>query len=154
MLMIFPGDAARHDGRNASAQTEQLTVRRLHLRNVAFLAIALIGGISALYVVHEVQIQRLTVFLIEEAASARAIENYRQAAKRLAEYVRLHPDDVQARIRLVRDQAKSARTDWEYYRVVLDMEELLVRFPDQRELRREAAEMTLDVGRPADAMTR
>lgn len=144
ILHSAPESAAAHEFRPP--------VRRLHKRNALLLAIALFAAVFGFYTAHDLQTYRLANRLLDEARAARKQQKYRESAKRLEEYVQLHPNDDQARVRLALDRAEAARSDWELLQAALDIEALLVRFPDDRELRRKAAELMIIGGRTADAL--
>lgn len=128
-----------------------IVTRRLHVRNALLLATALLVGIGALHGLHYFQVRRLAVRLLTKADDARAANNLSEAARRLNAYVKLRPEDDDARGLLGLVRAETARSEPQFLRALMDLERALVRVPQRSDFRRKAAELSLMFGRVTDA---
>ncbi len=110
-----------------------------------FIGAVILG--AAVHVLHAVQINRQSRFLLEEARRAQKAEQVEVAASRFQQYVKLVPDDIDA-------QAEFGQflTDHHAAReAAVVLENLLRAVPDRDDLRRRLVTGEMSIGRWTDA---
>lgn len=119
----------------------QLNTRRLS-RTVGLLALLM----PAAYFWHAYQVRRNANALLERAADCERDEEWRQAAKELRQFLRLRPDDTEARLRLADDFGRAATTRSDKQRAVQLYAVAISLAPKDLKWRRSHLELLLELG--------
>lgn len=135
---------------------EPIRRRKVDFRYLtAFLALAVLLG-TGTHFLHAYQVRRNADALLEQANRAETENDPQRFADLLGRYVELKkPEDLEARARLALFRDKQARTPTEKYRAFMAMDDVLRRGSfdpkKENEVHLRAAELALDMHRPADA---
>jgi tetratricopeptide (TPR) repeat protein len=133
--------------------TEPMRRRTLDVRYLtALLVLVALLGVGT-HFLHAYQVGRNVDSLMDQANRAEAENHPEKVLEYLGRYVGLKPGDLPARARLALLRDKQAKTPAEKYRAYLSLEDVLRRgsFEKEDQVRRRAAEVAIEMNRPADA---
>lgn len=123
--------------------------------NYKFLVILLIACsvcIGGVVVVHGMQMRRVRTRFLALSQEAHREGDIAGAARNLAKYLSLVPDDIDARYRLALALDKRAKTPRERLAVYLNLEAVVRADPKRTAARRKLVELAMDFGRFQDAL--
>ncbi|AGA29620.1 tetratricopeptide repeat protein [Singulisphaera acidiphila] len=125
--------------------------RRLNVKLLIGLAVAavLLGG--AVHLVHGVQAKRNIGALLKRADLAERKGDHDEAEKYLSRYLVFRPDDGETLARYGLTIAKDSPDTNAQAKALMVLERALVRVPDRDDVRRRAAELGRELGRPKEA---
>ncbi len=127
----------------------QVNTRRLVRTGVLVVILAPAG-----YFWHAYQVQRNANALLERAAERESAEDWQQAAHELRQFLRLRPDDTEARLRLAEDFGKAATTRADKQRAVQLYAVAISLAPNDLQWRRRHLKLLLELGDHEAALQR
>src|SRR4051794_13880044 len=122
--------------------------------NVPFLAGLLAGGLLlgvSLYLLYGFQVRRHASALLSQADRAQEQENLDQAARYLARYLTLRPEDIDVLARYGLLLAQRAQSPLARGHAVAVLDRVLQRLPGRADVRRRRARLALALGHGAEA---
>jgi tetratricopeptide (TPR) repeat protein len=114
----------------------------LNWRFLIVVAVLLGGGLAALHFVHRAQLRNLPAAYLRQADAARDAQEVEKERAFLERYLLARPDDLDAKERLIRLHAKSARGK-QRQNAYLAIDDLLRRDPTRHDLRRFAIDYAI-----------
>jgi tetratricopeptide (TPR) repeat protein len=125
--------------------------RRVNLKVLVGLPVALLVLGAGFYVVHAWQVRRNAGMLLVKADQAEAANEPARAVQYLERYLQLLPDDLNTQARLGLLVEKHARSDGYHFKSCGILEKVLRADPSRDDLRRTVARQCVALGRHADA---
>ena len=132
---------------STSALWESSLMRKLNLKWLCGVGIGLVSLFTMAFVVHAFQISRNASAFVREAKRAQAEKRPREAIEHLRRYVKLAPDDPEGLLLFGTLLASVNRSE----AALLTLSQALQKWPDRMDIRRKFVEVSMNVGRFADA---
>jgi predicted Zn-dependent protease len=126
---------------------------RINFRFALYLILAVAAVATGAHFLHAYQVSRNAENLRQRAEQLQEQGDLSKAADYLGQYLGMNPTDVavQAQYGLLMANDQVAKTPQSKYRALLTLEKVLVRKPDERDVRRRAVQVAMDIGYYAGA---
>lgn len=122
-------------------------MRRLNLRRVAILMVAIIVVGGATHLLHGFQMSRIASVFLREARRAEAEHRPAEALRELRNYVKLAPDDIEGLALYGKQLADLGRVEPAY----MTLEKVLRNEPERADVRRMLVRLAIQLGRFSEA---